>query len=158
MPDRIKSLTLKGFRSIRALEDFALRPMNVLIGANGAGKSSANGMTRRPEVNRDVGKSCPAAPTEGTRHRRGKGAGRSTGRTVGSVSCRRPPAKERLVEAIGVWPGRTKVKRRKASVTGWGGSQHRSPISVGVTGVLATERPQSLLFLPREICWAPRER
>jgi len=36
----LKSLTVRGFKSIRALEDFKLRDLNVLIGANGAGKSN----------------------------------------------------------------------------------------------------------------------
>ena len=36
----IKQLTIKGFKSIKALENFPLRPLNVLIGANGAGKSN----------------------------------------------------------------------------------------------------------------------
>ena len=33
-------VTIRGFKSIRALEDFELRAINVLIGANGAGKSN----------------------------------------------------------------------------------------------------------------------
>ena len=37
---RLGSLTVRGFKSIRALEDFELRNLNVLIGANGAGKSN----------------------------------------------------------------------------------------------------------------------
>lgn len=37
---QIKRLTVRGFKSIRALEDFEMRPLNVLIGANGAGKSN----------------------------------------------------------------------------------------------------------------------
>lgn len=40
MNDTIKRLTIEGFKSIRKLEDFELRPLNVLIGANGAGKSN----------------------------------------------------------------------------------------------------------------------
>jgi predicted ATPase len=40
MGDTIKKLTIEGFKSIRKLEDFELRPLNVLIGANGAGKSN----------------------------------------------------------------------------------------------------------------------
>jgi predicted ATPase len=40
MGDAITSLTIKGFKSIRSLEDFKLEPLNVLIGANGAGKSN----------------------------------------------------------------------------------------------------------------------
>ena len=33
-------LTVRGFKSIRALDDFEMRGLNVLIGANGAGKSN----------------------------------------------------------------------------------------------------------------------
>lgn len=36
----IDRITLKGFKSIRSLEDFELGPVNVLIGANGCGKSN----------------------------------------------------------------------------------------------------------------------
>jgi predicted ATPase len=36
----IKELTIKGFKSIRSLENFELRALNILIGANGAGKSN----------------------------------------------------------------------------------------------------------------------
>lgn len=37
---KIKKLTIEGFKSIRKLEEFELRSLNVLIGANGAGKSN----------------------------------------------------------------------------------------------------------------------
>jgi predicted ATPase len=40
MGDPIKKLTIEGFKSIWKLEDFELRSLNVLIGANGAGKSN----------------------------------------------------------------------------------------------------------------------
>jgi len=40
MSDTIRKLTIEGFKSIRKLEDFELRGLNVLIGANGAGKSN----------------------------------------------------------------------------------------------------------------------
>lgn len=40
MSDTIKKLTIEGFKSIRKLEDFELRALNVLIGSNGAGKSN----------------------------------------------------------------------------------------------------------------------
>lgn len=40
MGQTIERLTIEGFKSIRKLEDFELRPLNVLIGANGAGKSN----------------------------------------------------------------------------------------------------------------------
>ncbi|CAM2138236.1 AAA family ATPase [Pararobbsia alpina] len=36
----VHSLTVTGYKSIRALHDFELRNLNVLIGANGAGKSN----------------------------------------------------------------------------------------------------------------------
>ena len=36
----VSSLTIKGYKSIRSLEDFPLGQLNVLIGANGAGKSN----------------------------------------------------------------------------------------------------------------------
>lgn len=36
----IRSITLKGYKSIQSLEDFAIHDLNVLIGANGAGKSN----------------------------------------------------------------------------------------------------------------------
>lgn len=37
---QLKTLTIKGFKSIRSLENLELRQLNVLIGANGAGKSN----------------------------------------------------------------------------------------------------------------------
>ena len=40
MPDALDKLTIKGFKSIRKLEDFELTNLNVLIGGNGAGKSN----------------------------------------------------------------------------------------------------------------------
>lgn len=43
---QIQSLTIKGFKSIRSLEAFELRPLNVLIGPNGAGKSNFIGALR----------------------------------------------------------------------------------------------------------------
>ncbi len=36
----VDRITVKGFRSIRSLENFILRPLNVLIGGNGVGKSN----------------------------------------------------------------------------------------------------------------------
>jgi predicted ATPase len=36
----LKSVTIRGFKSIQALENFQLRNLNVLIGANGAGKTN----------------------------------------------------------------------------------------------------------------------
>jgi len=36
----IDKLTIEGFKSIRSLTDFELKPLNVLVGANGAGKSN----------------------------------------------------------------------------------------------------------------------
>ena len=40
MAQPLKKLTVKGFKSIESLVDFELRPLNVLIGANGSGKSN----------------------------------------------------------------------------------------------------------------------
>ena len=40
MADTIKKLTIEGFKSIRKMENFELGALNVLIGANGAGKSN----------------------------------------------------------------------------------------------------------------------
>lgn len=40
MPTRLQSLTIRGFKSIEALEDFRPEPLTVLIGPNGAGKSN----------------------------------------------------------------------------------------------------------------------
>jgi predicted ATPase len=37
---KIQKLTIKGFKSIRFLENFEMRDINVLIGANGSGKSN----------------------------------------------------------------------------------------------------------------------
>lgn len=37
---RLDAITIKGFKSIRALENFALQRRNILIGGNGAGKSN----------------------------------------------------------------------------------------------------------------------
>jgi predicted ATPase len=46
MADAIKTLTIEGFKSIRKLEEFPLRALNLLIGANGAGKSNFIGFFR----------------------------------------------------------------------------------------------------------------
>lgn len=40
MKGTIKKLGVSGFKSIRELKDFELRPLNIFIGANGAGKSN----------------------------------------------------------------------------------------------------------------------
>lgn len=40
MAVRLKNLTIRGFKTIRCLENFQPGPLNVLIGANGAGKSN----------------------------------------------------------------------------------------------------------------------
>lgn len=40
MPNALDKLTIKGFKSIRLLEEFELKALNVLIGGNGAGKSN----------------------------------------------------------------------------------------------------------------------
>jgi predicted ATPase len=46
MANRIEKLTIAGFKSIRRLESFELGRLNVLIGANGAGKSNFVGFFR----------------------------------------------------------------------------------------------------------------
>jgi len=46
MGEAINLLTIEGFKSIRKLEDFGFRSLNVLIGANGAGKSNFVGFFR----------------------------------------------------------------------------------------------------------------
>jgi len=40
MPKPLEEITIKGFKSIKALEGFKLKNLNVLIGGNGAGKSN----------------------------------------------------------------------------------------------------------------------
>ena len=40
MGNPLEKLTIRGFKSIRNLEDFELKSLNILIGANGAGKSN----------------------------------------------------------------------------------------------------------------------
>jgi predicted ATPase len=40
MAHKLDKLSIKGFKSIKALEDFELNDLNILIGANGAGKSN----------------------------------------------------------------------------------------------------------------------
>ncbi|MEA3226397.1 MAG: AAA family ATPase, partial [Planctomycetota bacterium] len=40
MGQAISKLTIKGYKSIRSLENFELRNINILIGPNGAGKSN----------------------------------------------------------------------------------------------------------------------
>ena len=43
MPDvkpELESITIKGFKSIASIENFELRPINLIIGANGSGKSN----------------------------------------------------------------------------------------------------------------------
>ena len=40
----LSAITVKGFKSIASVEDLAIRPINVLIGANGSGKSNFLGV------------------------------------------------------------------------------------------------------------------
>jgi recombinational DNA repair ATPase RecF len=37
---QIQSITINGYKSIKSLVNFKLRPLNVLIGANGSGKNN----------------------------------------------------------------------------------------------------------------------
>jgi predicted ATPase len=39
-PEVFRSITIEGFKSIRSIEDLYLRPINLLIGSNGSGKSN----------------------------------------------------------------------------------------------------------------------
>ncbi len=43
---QIQKITIKGYKSIKSMENFELRNLNVLIGANGAGKSNFIGLFR----------------------------------------------------------------------------------------------------------------
>src|SRR5713101_6072052 len=65
MADTIKKLTIEGFKSIRKLEEFELRPLNVLIGANGAGKSNFVGFFRLLREMIDQRLQVALAATEG---------------------------------------------------------------------------------------------
>ena len=40
MRQRLENITLRGFKTIKEIEDFSLGPITVLIGPNGAGKSN----------------------------------------------------------------------------------------------------------------------
>ncbi|MGB7984408.1 MAG: AAA family ATPase [Terracidiphilus sp.] len=42
--DMFQSITIEGFKSIRSIKDLPLRPINMLIGANGSGKSNFLGV------------------------------------------------------------------------------------------------------------------
>lgn len=55
MGSPIDKLTIEGFKSIRSLEDFDLKGLNVLIGANGAGKSNLVSFFRLLRVMADEG-------------------------------------------------------------------------------------------------------
>ena len=37
---RLERISIRGFKSIENLENFEIRPLNILIGANGSGKSN----------------------------------------------------------------------------------------------------------------------
>ena len=77
---------------------------------------------------------------------------------MSNLHTKRPwaPARGCPVEAIDERLFRTKVKRRKASAMGKVAHGTESPISVGIADVLTTRLAQSLLILPREVCWVPR--
>lgn len=44
MENKLDYITIKGFRSIKAVEKLEIRPINVLVGANGSGKSNFLGV------------------------------------------------------------------------------------------------------------------
>lgn len=62
------------------------------------------------------------------------------------------------MEVIGELLPRTKVKRRKACTAGKLALSNCAPNPSEPLHVVATGRQLSLLFLPREICRAPRKR
>jgi predicted ATPase len=65
MADTIKKLTIEGFKSIRKLDEFPLGALNVLIGANGAGKSNFVGFFRLLREMIDQRLQVALAATEG---------------------------------------------------------------------------------------------
>jgi len=68
------------------------------------------------------------------------------------------PARECLVEVIGVHSVRIKVKRRKASGKGEPASSGEARSLSAFPDVVATGGAQSLLVLPEAFCRVPRER
>ena len=38
--DKVDEITIQGYKSIKSLEEFKLKNLNILIGANGVGKSN----------------------------------------------------------------------------------------------------------------------
>lgn len=63
---RLDAITIKGFKSIRALENFALRRRNILIGGNGAGKSNFMDFFRL--LRAMCGFSLPGLPVSGLKN------------------------------------------------------------------------------------------
>ena len=53
LSDQITSISIEGFKSIRRIRDLPLRPINVLIGANGSGKSNFVGVFTLLQAVRD---------------------------------------------------------------------------------------------------------
>ncbi len=62
----IQKITLQGFKSIKSLENFTLGPLNVFIGANGAGKS--NFLEFFSMLQAMCGFSLPELPVSGLRN------------------------------------------------------------------------------------------
>jgi predicted ATPase len=54
MKQSLDKLTIKGFKSIKSLEDFELKNLNVLIGGNGAGKSNFIDFFRLLRANKEL--------------------------------------------------------------------------------------------------------
>ena len=92
--DRLGEITISGFRSIRVIDNLALKPINILIGANGAGKGrlripDEQGIKSSPETR--AGR-IESAPPHGDQpnihtHRGGPGLGeRSHIRRSGGTS------------------------------------------------------------------------
>ena len=63
---RLDAITIKGFKSIRALENFALQRRNILIGGNGAGKSNFMDFFRL--LRAMCGFSLPGLPVSGLKN------------------------------------------------------------------------------------------
>ena len=71
--DRLGEITISGFRSIRVIDNLALKPINILIGANGAGKGrlripDEQGIKSSPETR--AGRIESAPPHGGLPYRR----------------------------------------------------------------------------------------
>ncbi len=116
------------------------------------------GMTNNPEV-----KDLPRGPDRGNPTPRRQGHESETAmkaeRTEGASRKRsEPPARACPEEVVGARSDRTRVKRRKAYTAGKPANGGEALFLSVAVCVVATGRARRLLFLPSEICRAPRER